>query len=122
MSKTQYKKTDPRIVSLVEDLKSISRENDAPIWREIAKRMQGPKRGYATVNVSRINRHTTDGETIVVHGKVLGAGELNHPVAVGAFDFSDGARSKITDAGGECLTIEELVVRAPKGSNVRIIR
>ncbi len=122
MSKTQYKKTNPRIISLVEDLKSISRENDAPIWREIAKRMQSPKRNYAAVNVSRINRHTAADETIVVHGKVLGAGELNHPVVVGAFDFSDGARSKITDAGGECLTIEELLARAPKGSNVRIIR
>jgi len=122
MSKTQYKKTNPRIISLVEDLKSRSRENNAPIWREIAKRMQSPKRNYATVNVSRINRHTADGETIVVHGKVLGAGEIDHPVAVGAFDFSDGARSKITDAGGECLTIEELVERAPTGSNVRIIR
>jgi large subunit ribosomal protein L18e len=122
MSKTNYKKTNPRIISLIADLKSRSRENNAPIWREIAERMQGPQRGYATVNVSRINRHTAAGETIVVPGKVLGAGELNHPVAVGAFDFSDGARSKIADAGGECLTIEELVVRAPTGSNVRVIR
>ena len=122
MSKTNYKKTNPRITSLVEDLKSGSRENDAPIWREIAKRMQSPKRNYATVNVSRINRHTADGETIVVPGKVLGAGEIGHPVAVGAFYFSDGARSKIIAAGGECITIEELVARAPTGSNVRIIR
>ncbi|KAF5418797.1 MAG: 50S ribosomal protein L18e [Candidatus Methanogaster sp.] len=88
----------------------------------IAERMQSPKRSYATVNVSRINRHTAAGEIIVVPGKVLGAGELGHPVVVGAFVFSDGARSKITDAGGECLTIEELMVRAPTGSNVRIIR
>ena len=122
MSKTNYKKTNPRIISLIEDLKSKSRENDAPIWREIAKRMQSPKRSHATVNVSSINRHTAAGETIVVHGKVLGTGEINHPVAVGAFDFSDGARSKITDAGGECMTIEELAERNPTGSNVRIIR
>jgi len=122
MSKTNYKKTNPRITSLVNDLKSRSRENNAPIWREIAERMQSPKRSYATVNVSRINRHTAAGEIIVVPGKVLGAGELGHPVVVGAFVFSDGARSKITDAGGECLTIEELMVRAPTGSNVRIIR
>lgn len=122
MSKTNYKKTNPRIMSLIGDLKSGSRENNAPIWRELAERMQGPKRGYAAVNVSRINRHTAAGETIVVPGKVLGAGELNHPVVVGAFDFSDVARSTITGAGGECLMIEELIARAPTGSNVRIIR
>ena len=122
MNKTRYKKTNPRIVALIEDLKSKSHENDAPIWREVSERLARPKRSYASVNISRISRHTAAGETIVVHGKVLGAGELNHSVVVGAFDFSDGARSKITDAGGECLTIEELVERAPTGSNVRIIR
>lgn len=122
MEKNRYKKTNPRIISLIEDLKTKSRENDAPIWKEIARRMERPKRSYATVNVSRINRHTMDSETIVVPGRVLGAGDIDHSVLVGAFDFSEGARSKIMDADGECLTIEELVARNPTGSNVRIIR
>jgi len=122
MSKMRYKKTNPRIVSLIETLKSKSRENSAPIWKDIAKHLERPKRSYAMVNLSRINRHTKESETIVVPGKVLGAGDINHPVVVGAFGFSEGARSKIMDAGGECLTIEELTARNPTGSNVRVIR
>lgn len=122
MSKIRYRKTNPRTTALVSDLKTKSRENDAPIWRDVAEYMERPKRGYATVNLSRINRHTAENESVVVPGKVLGAGELRHPVAVGAFNFSEGAELKITDAGGECLTIEEMANRNPSGANVRIIR
>ncbi len=122
MSKTRYKKTNPRVALLAEDLKTRSRENDAPIWRDIAEYMERPKRSHARVNVGNISRYTREGETIVVPGKVLGAGDIHHPVVVGAFDFSEGAQAKIVDAGGECITIEELVTRNPAGSNVRIIR
>ncbi len=122
MSKVRYKKTDPRIASLIEDLRARSRENEALIWEDIAVRLERPRRSYATVNLSHINRHVAENETIIVPGKVLGAGDINHPLVVGAFNFSDGARAKITDAGGECLTIEELLARNPAGSNIRIIR
>jgi len=122
LSKIRYGKTNPRTTALVSDLKAKSRENEAPIWRAIAEYMEHPNRSHATVNLSRINRHTAENESVVVPGKVLGAGELRHPVAVGAFNFSEGAELKITDAGGECLTIEEMANRNPSGANVRIIR
>jgi len=122
MSKIRYKKTDPRIATLIEDLRVKSRENGALIWRDIAGRLERSRKSYATVNLSRINRHVAENETILVPGKVLGAGTVSYPIVVGAFNFSEGARAKITDAGGECLTIEELLAKNPAGSNMRIIR
>ncbi len=122
MSKIQYKKTDPRIAKLIADLRVKSRENDALIWKDIAGRLERSRKSYATVNLSHINRHVAENETILVPGKVLGAGDVSYPMVVGAFNFSEGARAKITDAGGECLTIEELLAKNPAGSNMRIIR
>jgi large subunit ribosomal protein L18e len=58
---------------------------------------------------------------VVVPGKVLGSGKLEHPLIVAAFAFSDQAQSRILSAKGKCLTIQDLLETNPKGSNVRIM-
>jgi len=58
---------------------------------------------------------------VVVPGKVLGAGEINHPVIVAAFSFSEKAKEKIKAAKGKCLSFIDLIKKNPKGSNVKII-
>jgi large subunit ribosomal protein L18e len=72
------------------------------------------------VNLSHLNRHTTNGETVAVPGKVLGSGEIDHPIKVAAFAFSKRAKSKILDAKGKCLSIQELAEMNPKGTSTRI--
>jgi large subunit ribosomal protein L18e len=74
------------------------------------------------VNVSKINRHAAENDVILVPGKVLGAGLLDHAVTVVALDFSSSAEVKITEAGGKCLSIEEIIEANPKGSGIRIFR
>ena len=106
---------------MIRFLRRKSRENEAAIWRRIAEMLSKPKRRRIAVNVSRINRYSKENDEVVVPGKVLGAGVINHPVKVAAFAFSDKARSKIIKAKGECLTIPELAEMNPKGSNVKII-
>lgn len=118
---TSPRKTDPGLVSLIFDLKKISRENKAPIWRDIAKRLESPSRVWAEVNVSRIAFYSKKGEVLVVPGKILGAGEIDYPITVAAFKATKGAREKITAAGGTVLTIPQLVEKAPKGKGVRIM-
>jgi large subunit ribosomal protein L18e len=115
-------KTNPRLTSLISLLKNTSRENEAKIWREIASRLETPNRNYAEVNLSKINRYAQNGETIIVPGKVLGSGALSLSVKVAALNFSASATSKIRDAKGQCMTIEELLQDNPKGSGVRILR
>lgn len=73
------------------------------------------------MNLSRINRYTKGGETVVVPGKVLGAGRIDHPINVAAFAFSERARSKILKAKGKCFSIPELTKKRPKGTGVKII-
>jgi hypothetical protein len=43
-------------------------------------------------------------------------------VKIAALNFSASATSKIKDAKGQCMTIEQLISDNPKGSGVRILR
>jgi large subunit ribosomal protein L18e len=102
-------------------LRKKSRENNAKIWKDIAKRLAKPRRKSITVNLSRLNRYTDKNETVVVPGKVLGAGRLNHPINVAAFSFSKKAEEKITAVKGKPLSILQLAKKNPKGSKIKII-
>ncbi|ADB57205.1 50S ribosomal protein L18e [Archaeoglobus profundus] len=115
------RKTDPNLVKLIESLFKASAENKAKIWKDIAERLARPKRLYAEVNVSKIERYAKEGETILVPGKVLGGGRITKAVTVAALSFSDSARRKIESAGGKCLTISQLIEINPGGSGVRIM-
>jgi large subunit ribosomal protein L18e len=117
----KVKATNPELIKLIRFLRKQSRENKANIWREIAERLAKPRRKRIAVNLSRLNRHTQKNEMVVVPGKVLGAGEINHPVIVAAFSFSEKAKEQIKAAKGKCLSFFDLVKKNPKGSNVKII-
>ncbi|MDR0522918.1 MAG: 50S ribosomal protein L18e [Candidatus Methanoplasma sp.] len=115
-------KTNPQLVALISDLKAKTRENGAAVWRDIALRLEKPKRNWAEANLSKIEMHAKDGETIIVPGKVLAAGSVNKKVTVAAYSFSKAAAEGIRTAGGETLSISELMVANPSGSGVRILR
>jgi len=117
----RVRSTNPQLLSTVRLLRKVARENDAPIWRDVADRLSSSRRRRVTINVGRLNRHAKDGETVVVPGKVLGAGTLDHAFFVAAFAFSGEAENKILRAKGKCLSISELAKANPKGSKVRIM-
>ncbi|MBS1263521.1 MAG: 50S ribosomal protein L18e [Methanonatronarchaeales archaeon] len=114
-------KSDVTLLRTADRLVKAARENDAPVWRDLAGRLTGPTRRSAEVNVSLIDRACSEDETVAVPGKVLGAGRLSKPVTVGAFAFSEGAVRRIEDAGGRALKLEELVEESPAGSGVRLL-
>lgn len=113
--------TNPQLIELIRFLKKHSREYKAGIWISIAERLAKPRIKRIAVNVSRLNRFTQKNDVVAVPGKVLGAGEINHPIIVAAFAFSEKAKEKITKAKGKCLSISELAKKNPKGLNVKIM-
>ena len=120
MSKASLK-TNPQLVSLIADLKAKTRETEAEIWRDIALRLEAPSRVWAEANLSKIEKYVKDGETIVVPGKVLAAGDLTKKVNVAAYSFSAKAAASVAAAGGKVMTIRELMDECPSGAKVRII-
>ena len=115
-------KTNPQLVALIADLKAKTREDPkAAIWRDIALRLEAPSRVWAEANLSKIQKYAQDGETILVPGKVLAAGEIDKKVTVAAYSFSKKAAEAIVAAGGKTMTIRELMEENPQGSKVRIM-
>ncbi len=115
------KTTNVYYYALIKQLRKVSRENKAKIWRYVAELLDRPRRKRVIVNLSKINRLTKEGDTVVVPGKVLAGGDLTHPVTIAAYAFSEKAKEKITKAKGRAISILELVKENPKGSNVKII-
>jgi len=113
--------TNEHMQSLIQDLRRESYKQEVGLWKRIAQDLAKPSRQRKIVNLSRINRNTKDNETIIVPGKVLGSGELNHSITIAAFDFSGSAKSHIEKAKGSCLSIRDLMKKNPKGKDVRIL-
>ncbi|PSP93144.1 50S ribosomal protein L18e [Halobacteriales archaeon QS_4_62_28] len=114
-------KTNPRLSSLIADLKSAARNSGGDVWGDIAERLEKPRRTHAEVNLGRIERYAREDETVIVPGKVLGSGVLQKDITVAAVDFSGTAKTKI-DQVGEAVSLETAVEQNPEGSEVRIIR
>ena len=106
---------------LIQELKRLASEQKVGVWSRIAEDLERSTRNRRIVNLSRLNRFTNDNEIIIVPGKVLGAGNIDHKVTVAAWNFSGQAKEKIEAVKGQCLTIAELARKNPKGSNMRIL-
>ena len=108
--------TNPELQKLIQELREAWKKNKASIWKKMAEELQKPTRQRRIVNIIRINKHTKPNETIIVPGKVLGTGSMDHKVKVAAWQFSDSAKQKVTP-----ITIQQLMKENPKGKDVRII-
>ncbi|MEM2208513.1 MAG: 50S ribosomal protein L18e [Sulfolobales archaeon] len=118
------KRTGPTNVvirKLVRELRRTSNQYSVRIWDYVADLLEKPSRRRVVVNLSKVSRFSSQGEYIVVPGKVLGAGTLKKPVTVAAVSFSKRALEKIRSAGGSAIPITELLKVNPQGSNVKVI-
>ena len=111
------KTTNILLKKMIQDLIKQSNKNKAPIWKRVAKDLSKPNRQRRVVNVMKINAESKESDTIIVPGKVLGYGELDHKVIVAAWDFSEEAKNKIKNI----ISISELMKKNSKGSKVKII-
>jgi len=113
--------TNPILKQAIADLKAAGYKYKVPFATAIAEKMGRSTRRKVEVDVSRIERYAKKGETVVVPGKVLGAGILTKPVTIAAAAFSVSAIGKIEKAGGKIITIAELIEKNPKGTGVKVL-
>jgi len=76
--------------------------------------------------LSRVSRFARGKESriVVVVGTVTDDNRLDSlkSLKVCALRFTDSARARITKAGGECLTFDQLALRSPTGANTLLLR
>lgn len=124
MSKNTIKKisrkTNPRIIDLIFSLKELGNQENANVWKKMSYKIENTSKNYSNLNLSKINRYTKENEMIIVPGKILGSGELNHIVTIAAIGFSKTAIEKIKSSNGKYMTIEEMMELYPNGKGIRI--
>jgi len=115
------RKSNSTLVKTIADLKEASRKNEAPLWRSIATRLEGPSRNWPSVNISKLEYNINKNGKAIIPGKLMGTGIITKKMTVAAYSFTTSAKDKIQSAGGKCLTYNELIKSVPKGTNIVVV-
>ncbi|HVC27050.1 MAG TPA: 50S ribosomal protein L18e [Nitrososphaerales archaeon] len=121
MTALKITKANKLLRSSIVLLERKGRGGDGGIWREAARYLASGTVTWPEVNLARLAR-LGEVTAIFVPGKVLGTGNIEKKLNVGAFAFSASARSKIEKAGGKAFTVEEFVKKYPEGSGVALVK
>ena len=113
------KRTGPTNENLRKLVVDLSRSK-SKFWKRVAEDLEKPTRSRREVNLYVINDNTEPNETVIVPGKVLSIGDLDHKVTVAAWNFSGSAKQKINKSG-KAISIAELAKIHPEGKGVRIL-
>ena len=120
MASLDTKTTNQVLFDTIRDLKKLSTKTGVNVFKAVAEKLAASASQRAEVNLSRIDKHTTDKEVNIVPGKVLGAGVLTKKITIVGFKASEGAITKIEKAGSKFITIKEYIANKPS-NKIRII-
>jgi large subunit ribosomal protein L18e len=104
----------------------LERRADSKFAGAVVKRLRMSRINNAPISISRLARFMKGKEdkTAVIVGAVTDDPRLLEVpgITIAALRFTETARKRIVKAGGECITLDQLALRAPKGSNTVLLR
>ncbi|KAK3709013.1 hypothetical protein LTR37_011177 [Vermiconidia calcicola] len=110
----------------------LSRRTDSKFNQTVLRRLRMSKINKPPVSLSKIvgvtaNQHSAkayEGKIRAIVATVTDDNRLLQvpKMSICALRFTASARARIEKAGGECLTFDQLAMRAPTGSNVILLR
>ncbi|KAL1929496.1 hypothetical protein VTP01DRAFT_1634 [Rhizomucor pusillus] len=109
---------------LVKLYRFLARRTNADFNKVVLKRLFMSRINRPPVTISRLAKQAKDGKTLVVVGTVTDDTRLLEvpKLSVAALRVTKTAKARILKAGGEVLTLDQLALRAPTGSNTILIR
>jgi large subunit ribosomal protein L18e len=112
---------------LVKLYRFLARRTDSSFNKVVLRRLFMSRINRPPVSISRIKGQVTkgqEGKTVVIVGTVTDDNRLLEvpKVTVAALRFTNTARARIIAAGGEAITLDQLALRAPTGSNTLLLR
>ncbi len=114
--------TNSELAGTIGFLKRRGRQTQTPLWTAVAGYLGKSRRSRTVLNLGQVSRHASEGDTVVVPGKVLSSGEPTPKLTIAAFKFSPRALVKVEKAGGRCIPISRLVEENPQGTKVKLLR
>ena len=109
------------VIQMAKQLKMASAKNKAPIWSKLAQLALKPGSAKRVVNLTKINDLTKENDVVVVPGKILATGNIDHKITLCSFSISNAAAQKINQSGGKILSFSEIIEQFPTGKGVNMI-
>ena len=104
----------------------LARRAESKFAATVVKRLRMSRTNNAPISLSRLSRFmkSKEDKTAVIVGAVTDDSRLLEvpQLTIAALRFTESARARIVKAGGECITLDQLALRAPKGSNTILLR
>merc|ERR1712232_642570 len=106
----------------------LARRTDSKFNQIVYKRLNQSNANRYPISISRLvklaNTPEKQKKTLVIAGNVLNDERLITvpKLSVCALRFTTAARSRITAAGGRCITFDQLAKEAPTGQNTLLLR
>ena len=91
------------------------------VWRRVSEILSKPSRNRPEINLYRLNKLTKENDVVVVPGKVLGAGTIDHPITIGSLMVSELASKKLSESKCTYMSIDKLMKKYKQGSNIKIL-
>jgi len=113
---------NPQRQQLVLAIKKHIRKSKSRFWVAVLKSITKAKGRRVAVNLDRISRYGREDKIIVVPGKVLGSGKLDKKLRIAALVFSQAAKTKVEQTGGQCFTLTHLLDSQVQGKEMQILR
>src|SRR3989338_3119235 len=107
--------------NLISELKKRAAIQKVPLWKRVALDIERATRSRREVNLSRIDRHSNENDVVVVPGKVLASGTIEHKITLAAFNISKSAEEKLLKAGCKIVSLLDISKESPKGKKIKII-
>lgn len=114
------KTTNQVLFDTIRDLTKLSNTTGVLVYKAVAERLSAPASQRVEINLSHIDKHCKDGETIIVPGKVLGDGILAKKLTIVGFAASATAIAKIEKAGSKFVKIKDFLAKK-SDTKLRII-
>jgi len=86
-----------------------AKETGKGLWKDASEAVLASRKNRPIVSIDVISKNSEEGAKVVVPGKVLASGSIDHKVTVAALSFSERARKKIIDSGGQCMNLSDFM-------------
>jgi large subunit ribosomal protein L18e len=110
LERAMQRKINPELKELILKLKKKKEKE----WLYLAYLLARAKRKNKGISINKINKFSKANDTVIVPGKVLSQGTMNHKITIAAFSFSKEAAEKLKKAGCEVKTIMALANKKVK--------
>jgi large subunit ribosomal protein L18e len=109
-----------KLQELIGSLKKQSLEHKTGVWKRLALELERPARNHRVVNLSKIEKYSSDNDIILVPGKLLSGGELTKKVTIIAYNYSQKTLDKV-NGKAHIISIEEALKKYPNAKDIKII-